>query len=128
MEQWLKTPVDIYFNLHKNMWSVKDRKTGKVVGHYNYVYAPDGADFVIQKSGQEKVRKTGVKSVHAFVRANRVFVSDKFKATPFGEVLNYDPMNNDTFVETRTGNPVQSTKMRLYMDAKTKKVYRGYGQ
>lgn len=59
--------VDVYRNLHKKIWSIRDRKTGRVVDHKEYVYVLD-AKFIVQPAGRQKVLQEGRKNVHAFVR------------------------------------------------------------
>ena len=59
--------VDVYRNLHKKTWSIRDRKTGRVVGHQKEVNVLD-AKFVVQPSGRARVLQEGRKNVHAFVR------------------------------------------------------------
>ena len=59
--------VDVYRNLHKKTWSIRDRKTGRVVSHQDEVNVLD-AKFVVQPAGRRKVLQEGRKNVHAFVR------------------------------------------------------------
>lgn len=60
--------VDVYFNLHKHVWSVRSRQTGLVTGHARVVAFSCGADMVVRPSGRARVLETGQKNVHAFVR------------------------------------------------------------
>ena len=57
--------IEIYFNLHKKTWSV--RQEGKVVQHTNFICVRD-PQYVVRKTGKEKVRREKRKNVHAFVR------------------------------------------------------------
>ena len=67
--------VDVYRNLHKGCYSIRNRATGLVVPHdewcdgthTNSVVVYD-AKFVVNKGGRERVKREGVKNVHAFVR------------------------------------------------------------
>ena len=59
--------VDVYKNLHKDTWSIRDRKTGRVVAHQDEVHVLD-ATFVVQPAGRKKVLQERCKNVHAFVR------------------------------------------------------------
>ena len=58
--------VRVYWNLHKNVWSIQDCKTGLVVDHKKDLVLDDGAKFVVRKGGQKRVREQGKKNVHAF--------------------------------------------------------------
>ena len=58
-------PVEVYRNLHKKCWSV--RQGGKVKVHTSYICL-QAAEFVVQPAGREKVLREKKKNVHAFVR------------------------------------------------------------
>ena len=58
-------PVEVYRNLHKKCWSV--RQGGKVKVHTSYICL-QAAEFVVQPAGREKVLREQKKNVHAFVR------------------------------------------------------------
>ena len=58
-------PVEVYRNLHKKCWSV--RQGGKVKCHTSYICLQD-VKFVVQPAGREKVLREKKKNVHAFVK------------------------------------------------------------
>lgn len=60
--------VDVYFNLHKRVWSCKCRKTGRVLRHARAIMAPYGGQAVVQAAGRERVLRDKVKNVHAYIR------------------------------------------------------------
>lgn len=59
--------VDVYWNVHLKMYSIRSK--GVVIGHAKAVLVRD-AEFVVQPAGNAKVRATGRKVVHAFVRGH----------------------------------------------------------
>ena len=59
--------VEVYRNLHKNVWSVRDKRTGRVIDHQERVVIRN-ARFVVQPAGRAKVLREQRKNVHAFVR------------------------------------------------------------
>src|SRR5690554_3174807 len=59
--------VDVYWNVHKRLFSIRYR--GVVVAHAREVLVRD-ASYVVQPAGREKVRDSGQKVVHAFVRGH----------------------------------------------------------
>ena len=63
--------VEVYFNLHKKLWSVRDLSTGLVVGHVDEIAIKDPS-FAVQPAGRRKVLREGRKNVHAFVRGERI--------------------------------------------------------
>lgn len=58
--------VFVYRNLHKNLWSVRDCKTGLVIAHEPVVYI-DHPTFRVSEIVRDRVRKTGRKEIHAGV-------------------------------------------------------------
>ena len=57
--------VEVYFNLHKKCWSI--RQAGKPVVHSDFVEIKQ-PQFVVQQGGNARVRREKRKNVHAFVR------------------------------------------------------------
>ena len=92
---------EIYWNSHRKMFSVRQR--GRVVGHAQSINAIN-ATFVVRPAGQRRVRETGRKNVHAFVKC------DEFEMLEPGappvmflrQAVHYDPKINDTFVTERS--------------------------
>ena len=88
---------EIYWNLHRKMFSIRHK--GRVISHAHSVNAFD-AKFVIQPAGQRRVRATGYKTVHAFVRCRDIETLEA-GAPPvmfLKHRVHYDPKINDTFV------------------------------
>lgn len=104
--------VDVYWNLHKKVWSIRHR--GIVIQHLDSVFIAD-ASFVVQPAGRAKVRKTGRKNVHAFVRGNLL---EKFEIKNLQRVR-YNPYQHDNFVDAETSKPViSSSQVYLNKDGK----------
>ena len=104
--------VRVYWNLHRKVWSVQDRKTGRVINHAETLTLLN-AKFVVRKSGQEKVRREGKKNVHAFAVGTTVPEKEQISQWVWrqyegfgGRVVTYNPYKNDTFVFADTGEPV----------------------
>ena len=60
-------PVDVYRNLHKNTWSILNRRTGRVIARTDNVVVKN-VKFVVQPAGRQRVIDEGRKNVPAFVR------------------------------------------------------------
>jgi len=56
--------VFVYYNLHKKVWSIKDLKTGKVIGRTDAVYLQD-CEMKVSQAGRRRVLKERRKNVHA---------------------------------------------------------------
>lgn len=110
--------VDVYFNLHRKVWSVRDRKTRRVVAHLRNVVLTD-VKFRVSAAGNARVRSEGRKNVHAFARGT--FVGSDVLATlpDYGPVsVTYNPWKFTTFVDKMTEAPVH-TADRAWMFART---------
>ena len=97
--------VDVYKNLHQDKWSIKDRKSGRVIGHANQVTIID-ATFIVQPAGRARVLKEKRKNVHAFVRGTLVSTGG-FMATGNMRKVTYDPYKADHFT-TETGQRIDT--------------------
>ena len=92
--------VEVYRNLHKNCWSVRDNKTGKVIDHVDNIHIKD-ADLVVRKAGREKVLREKRKNVHAFVRGTIENCSSWHN-----EQIAYNPYKYDSFVLVESTEPI----------------------
>lgn len=101
---------DVYFNLHKHVWSVRTK--GKVKHHVDIVVFSEGAKFVVQPAGREKVIKEQRKNVHAFVRGDVTIVSadmkkwGKFISENKTRLVSYNPYKKDHFFYVDTGERI----------------------
>lgn len=85
---------DIYFNLHCKTFSVRHK--GKVIYHAPKIVAYD-VTFVVNKAGQERVRRERKKNVHAFVRAKSISIGADIDTSKLLAVT-YNPYKNDSFM------------------------------
>tara|TARA_R100001126_G_scaffold1250_1_gene1493 strand:- start:235 stop:606 length:372 start_codon:yes stop_codon:yes gene_type:complete len=95
--------VEVYFNLHKQLFSVRSCKTGRVIEHTTHVHL-DSPVFIVRQSGRKRVLREGKKNVHAFVRGYRNPYLDW--ALPDGYPVGYNPYKFDSFVNKHTHDPV----------------------
>jgi len=86
--------VHVYRNLTKGCWSIKDAKTGRVVNHADNLKIYN-AKFVVQKGGQERVRREKKKYVHAYV-SGETDVSMNWGGV--GQQVTYNPYTHDMFM------------------------------
>ena len=91
----------VYYNLHKKCYSV--RQNGRVVDHAESVVLGD-CRFLVQPAGRDKVRRTGVKNVHATVTGvrvpwSRVPNNSKLMVIDECEFVSYNPYKYDNFVK-----------------------------
>ena len=112
--------VEVYRNLHKQCFSVRaleGPKKGKVILHTDAILLKD-AEFKVRKGGQARVRKTGHKEIHAFVRGEVRAVSSFAANTLKGlaksrdikmDQFTYNPYEHDSFVDRYLRAPVESS-------------------
>lgn len=100
--------VDTYINLNKGCVSVRSRESedyGRVVAHRPKIHVSD-VEFVVQPSGRQRARESGVRNVHAFVRGNW----DESQKIVSGQSVTYNPFEYDQFVHAETERPVESAE------------------
>jgi len=103
--------ADVYFNLHKHVWSVRDK--GKVKHHVDIVVFHAGAKFVVQPAGRAKVLREEVKNVHAFVRGEATIISsdlqkwNNFVDNNKTRLVSYNPYKKNHFYYVDTGERIE---------------------
>jgi hypothetical protein len=92
-------PVEVYRNLHKKCWSVRQR--GKVKLHTDYIFL-ENAELKVSQKGRERVLREQRKNVHAFIKG---FVVDpkiingiEDDYNPNWVDVTYNPYKYDSFV------------------------------
>lgn len=63
--------VQVYRNLHKNCYSVRCKKTRKVIAHVNYIQLVN-VEFKVSESGRRRVLREKRKNVHAVVEGDTI--------------------------------------------------------
>ena len=87
---------NVYYNLHKKCYSIREQ--GLVADHVDSIVLKD-CRFNVAPAGQAKVRRTGVKNVHATVSGIIRFQMEKyFEEYGDFESITYNPFKYDTFV------------------------------
>ena len=127
------TPLDVevYFNLHKKLFSVRSRMTGKVIAHVDKVSLCD-PKFVVRKSGRDRVRREGKKNVHAFVKGKLLNPTEEtllgalevlIKVIKKGKDVTYNPYKYESFVYADTEQPIDNADYAvLSVDTATNKT------
>lgn len=100
--------VFVYFNLHKETFSVKNLSTRLVVAHLDHVNLKE-AFFKVSQRGRQKVLKEKRKNVHAGIIGIFTFenlISDDEKS----EKATYNPYKYDSFVNNDTFEKISNAK------------------
>ena len=104
------TYVEVYWNLHKHTYSVRNKRTGRVVFHGSSFQLED-AKFAVQQGGRERVLREGRKNVHAFVRG---YFYDRGHYTECSELVTYNPYKYENFVVKDNETAIYESK-RVYL-------------
>lgn len=101
--------VYVYFNLHKKLWSVKSRKTGRVMFHCRAAFLKD-VKFKVSQAGRKRVLKEKRKNVHAGVAGQLLgtWAAQPALCEDVHEVVTYNPYKYKTFVCASNLQPVGS--------------------
>lgn len=117
MSDLIGKDVDVYFNLHRKCWSVRDRKTRRVIAHLNGLVLSDVA-FRVSAAGNARVRREGRKNVHAFARGT--VIGTEPVLPPYGtRYVNvaYNPYRFTTFVVKGSETPIHEAR-RAWFDSR----------
>lgn len=90
--------VDVYFNLHRKCFSVRGTCDRIVIAHVDSFMLSDVAA-IVSAAGKERVRRTGVKNVHAFLRGK--WMGEAVDPPQPVDTLRYNPFVLDGFVNSR---------------------------
>jgi len=119
--------VAVYFNLHKNIFSIQSRDTkdyGKVIGHEKSVVL-QAPKFVVRQAGRKQTIRENKKNVHAFVVG---WLTEGVKSTNPSYDVTYNPYKHDSFIEKERGTPVRSAAFAvLRLSYKNKPMIHAYG-
>lgn len=101
-------PIEVYRNLRKNCWSV--RQDGIVRYHTDYVFMRD-AQFKVSQKGRDRVLREKRKNVHAVIKgflhkptAMPEAIDGEFKH------ITYNPYKYHSFVTTDTEHSVKTAE------------------
>jgi hypothetical protein len=103
--------VFVYRNLQKNLWSIKDTRTGLVCDRRARVLLSD-CELKVSQSGRARVLRDKRKNVHAGIKGNRLDASYAIRLGGNGKWVRvtYNPYKFDSFVIADTGQPIRAAK------------------
>lgn len=101
--------VYVYRNLHQDCWSVRSKKTGRVLAHCINLSVKD-ATFKVSEAGRQRVLREKRKNVHAGVEG--VVCEDH---GPVGRPVTYNPYKAPTFVWKRDGAPIHTSDRAVFV-------------
>ncbi len=96
MKAMSKARYYVYWNLHRDCYSVKHR--GKVVGHHTNIIAYN-VEFRVSQKGRKRVLKDQRKNVHAYVVAERLEIRTPSFEGIWNRPIKYNPYKYCSFVD-----------------------------
>lgn len=108
--------VDVYFNLHRKVWSLKGRAQGRILAHARRLAFDNPTQFIVHPAGRERVLRERHKNVHAFVRGVPRILDD-LESDPSLEgmvAVGYNPYAAGHFVRRDDASPIR-TAQRVVM-------------
>jgi hypothetical protein len=94
--------VQVYFNLHKKTYSIRSKKTRKVVGYSDNI-SLENIEFKVSESGRKRVLKEQRKNVHAVIEGDLVAHITLNKGM---RGVTYNPYKYDSFVVKKSLEPI----------------------
>lgn len=101
MEHLHGKKVFVYYNLHKNLWSIRHK--GKVVAHA-YRVVIDNPEFKVSQAGRQRVLKEKRKNVHAGV--SDIFNAYSSPNTDKALRVSYNPYKSCHFYDIESHAPI----------------------
>ena len=98
--------VQVYRNLHKRCWSIRNAKSRRVIGHADSVLLVN-ARFKVSEAGRQRVLRERRKNVHAVVEGDITFRD----VEPATEPVSYDPYRAGHFYLKATGEAIHTAKV-----------------
>lgn len=108
--------VEVYRNLHNNLFSIRDKESGLVLAHGNKIVLFH-CKFIVKDSGRLKVIKEKRKNVHAWVEG--VYIGTlKSDLGNVDNIAYYDPYKTESFIDALTGEKLTEKGAVIMSDGK----------
>lgn len=107
--------VFAYRNLHRDCFSLRDTKTGRVIFRETCILMRD-VTFAVGKAGRLKVIKERRKNVHAGVRGRVLKLGGVDIDTSDWEEVTYNPYKSASFYIKSTGLEIKEAALVLLLD------------
>lgn len=119
--------VQVYWNLHRDIWSIRSKWNGRVL-----IYSPglimSDIVFRVREGGRKKVCHTGQKNVHAFAEGyvTELLSLPEFLSSLSPETLksriSYNPYKSSSFYRVSTDEPVMFVESAILWEGRLYEV------
>lgn len=109
--------IEVYFNLHKKVFSIRDTKTKRVIAHSPYVQLSE-CEFKVSEAGRQRVLREKTKNVHAYIKGK----FESFEERNIEDLKSgyYDPYIVETFVDRSSKEKLEKAN---FVYCENKKVW-----
>lgn len=115
--------VHVYWNTHRNMWSIRSHNTRRVIDHASVILLAD-CTYKVNEAGRQRVLREKRKNVHAWVQGHLVgafnngFEIECHKKGFVEMAITYNPYVGKSFYVIETLMPIQKSAYAIF-DGKT---------
>lgn len=109
--------VEVYRNLHRDAFSIRDKKTKLVLGYSNHVRL-EHATYIVSEARRQKVLEEKRKNVHAVVEGTFVETLEEVSIHMIEEYKQayYNPYLTETFVDKESKEALYHSSYALFTD------------
>jgi hypothetical protein len=107
--------VQVYYNLHQGGYSIKDKRTGLVVGYANNVLITKQVKFKVQQAGRRKTIQEKRKRVHAYIEGDFQGADMEYDYSNLNKVY-YNPYETEHFTDVHDGSQVHLSTIAFCTD------------
>ena len=122
------TEVKLYWNLHKDCYSILAKQTGKwkVIAYTRYPFLLKNVEFIVNENGRQRVIREKKKYVHAYLKGNIKYITGSELGSFHldNEEITYNPYTDKSFrLRKSSAMPVLNSDYALcYVKAKDDKI------
>ena len=98
------TPVEVYWNRTRKLWSVRDGRSRRVIAHATELCLI-ACTMHVSSSGRDRVLRSGVRNVHAWIRGTLV----RCTQAPRLRRVSYNPFLAGAFVTLPDRSEIHAT-------------------
>lgn len=110
--------IQVYWNIHKNKWSIRSSQLKRVIGHADQV-ALVNVSARVSERGRKRVIREKRKNVHAYLEGtlerSESLSQDLYRSlTPVtGREITYNPYKSGSFIYRDTGEEFRESKIAV---------------
>lgn len=108
-----KDLVDVYWNSHKKLWSLRSCRTRRVLGHTDMISLAK-CSMKVSYSGRQRAIDTGRRNVHAYIRGELLQPPIKFPLN--GGIISYNPYKEMGFMDRKRNQRVMYAHLVTFKD------------